>query len=205
MSLFKSALALSGGSARGLAHLGVLQEIEQSNLKFDLITGTSMGALIGGLYALYGNSARVVETFQELFASKIFLKTASSAVDEAPAFVGHEGFFNRFIWLFRQGIFYTRTLLQMELVSEELFEELLATLIPDLLIEELPVRFAAVTMDLQTGEEVVLTRGALRRAIAASIAIPGIFPPVNIGRRTLVDGGWVDNVPVAVRSNNCFI
>ena len=197
MSLFKSALALSGGSARGLAHLGVIQEIEQQNLKFDLIVGTSMGAVIGGLYAFFGNLALVVESFRDLFGNKLFLKTASSALDEGPVFVGHDGFFNRFMWLFRQGVFYTRTVLQMDLVGEELFEELLSMLIPDVLIEELPVRFAAVAMDLQTGEEVVLTRGSLRRAIAASIAIPGIFPPVKTGRRTLVDGGWADNVPVA--------
>lgn len=197
MSLFKSALALSGGSARGLAHLGVIQEIEQQNLKFDLIVGTSMGAVIGGLYAFFGNLAMVVESFRDLFGNKLFLKTASSALDEGPVFVGHDGFFNRFMWLFRQGVFYTRTVLQMDLVGEELLEELLSMLIPDVLIEELPVRFAAVAMDLQTGEEVVLTRGSLRRAIAASIAIPGIFPPVRVGLRTLVDGGWADNVPVA--------
>ena len=196
MSLFKSALALSGGSARGLSHLGVLQEIERSNLKFDLITGASMGALIGGLYALFGNPARVEESLKGLFSSRLFRKTAPIAMDDGQAFIGADGFFNRFIWLFRQGVFYTRTMLQMGLVGEELIEELVSMLIPDVLIEDLPVRFAAVAMDLETGEEVVLTRGALRRAIAASVAIPGIFPPVKTGQRTLVDGGWADNVPV---------
>ncbi|MDA8308581.1 MAG: patatin-like phospholipase family protein [Deltaproteobacteria bacterium] len=197
MSLFKSALALSGGSARGLSHLGVIQQIEKRNLKFDLIVGSSMGAMVGGLYAFFGNVDRVVESFNDLFGSKPFLKAASSAIDEGSAFMGPEGFFNRSIWLFRHGLFYTRTLLQMDLVGEELFEELLSMLIPDVLIEELPVRFAAVAMDLDTGEEVVLTRGPLRRAIAASVAIPGIFPPVKVGRRTLVDGGWADNVPAS--------
>lgn len=197
MSPFTSALALSGGSARGLTHLGVIQEIEREKLKFDLIVGTSMGAVIGGLYAFHGNSAKVVARFKELFGNKLFLKAAQNVMDEKTVFVGPDGYFNRFIWLFRQGVFYTRTMLQMDLVGEEPLEELLATLIPDVLIEELPVRFAAVTMDLHTGEEVVFTRGPLRRAIAASIAIPGIFPPVRAGLRTLVDGGWADNVPVA--------
>lgn len=197
MSRFKAALALSGGSARGLSHLGVIQEIERTNLKFDLIVGASMGAVIGGLYAWFEDSAKVIETLKNLFESKLFLKTASSAVDEESVFVGPEGFFNRFMWLFRQGVFYTRTMLQMDLVGEELFDELLAMLVPDVLIEDMPVRFAAVAMDLQTGEEVVLTKGPLRRAIAASIAIPGMFPPLQMGERTLVDGGWADNVPVA--------
>lgn len=197
MSRFKCALALSGGSARGLAHLGVIEEVERRNLKFDLIVGTSMGAVIGGLYASLGNLAGIVESLKNLFESRLFLKASSIAREEGTPFAGPEGYFNRFIWLFRQGVFYTRTMLQMDLVGEALSEELVSMLIPDVAIEELPVRFAATAMDLQTGEEVVLTRGSLRRAIAASMAIPGIFPPVKVGGRVLVDGGWADNVPVA--------
>jgi NTE family protein len=68
-------------------------------------------------------------------------------------------------------------------------------LIPEVLIEDLPVRFAAVAMDLVTGEEIVLTKGSLRRAIAASSSIPGVFPAIRINERMLVDGGWTDNVP----------
>lgn len=196
MALFRSALALSGGSARGLSHLGVIQEIERRNLQFDLIVGTSMGALIGGLYASLGRSDMVIDSLKKLFDSKLFVK-AASGVDEDSSVVGPDGFFNRFTWLFRQGVFYTRTILQMELVSENLFTELLAMVVPDVLIEDLPVPFAAVAMDMFTGEEIVLTKGPLRRAIAASSSIPGIFPPVQVDGRILVDGGWTDNVPAA--------
>ena len=70
-------------------------------------------------------------------------------------------------------------------------------LIPDVLIEDLPVPFAAVAMDLVTGDEIVITKGSLRKAVAASSAIPGLFPVIEINGRPLVDGGWVDNVPVA--------
>lgn len=175
----------------------MIQEIEKRHLRFDLIVGTSMGAVIGGLYAFFGNVDKVVESLEDLFGNELFLKTASSALDDEFTSTEPEGFLNRFIWLFKHGVLYTRTMLQMDLVGEELFEELLSMLIPDVLIEELPVRFAAVAMDLQTGEEVLLTRGSLRSAIAASIAIPGIFPPVKVGLRTLVDGGWADNVPAA--------
>ena len=108
-----------------------------------------------------------------------------------------DGFFNRFIWLFRRGVFLSRTMLQMELVAEDLYDGLFSMLIPEVLIEDLPVRFAAVAMDLLTGEEIVLTKGSLRRAVAASSSIPGMFPAIQINGRTLVDGGWTDNVPVA--------
>ena len=195
MSRFKSALALSGGSARALSHLGVIQEIERRKLKFDLIVGTSMGAVIGGLYAYFGDSAKVIERLKNLFESKLFLKTATNAVDEDFAFIGHDGFFNRFVWLFRQGVFYTRTVLHMELVADDLYDELFSMLIPDVLIEDLPIPFAAVAMDLRTGEEIVLTKGSLRRSIAASSSIPGMFPAIEINGRMLVDGGWADNVP----------
>ncbi len=197
MSRFKSALALSGGSARALSHLGVIQEIERRKLKFDLIVGTSMGAVIGGLYAYYGDSTKVLERLKNLFESELFLKTTSNAVDENHVSSGPDGFFNRFIWLFRKGVFLSHTMLRMELVAEDLYGELFATLMPDVLIEELPVRFAAVAMDLQTGEEIILTRGSLRRAVAASSSIPGMFPVIEINGRTLVDGGWADNVPAA--------
>jgi NTE family protein len=85
----------------------------------------------------------------------------------------------------------------MELVANDLYDGLLSILIPDVLIEDLGVPFAAVAMDLWTGEEIVLTKGSLRRAIAASSSIPGMFPAIQINGRTLVDGGWTDNVPVA--------
>ncbi|MGP8088680.1 MAG: patatin-like phospholipase family protein [Syntrophobacteraceae bacterium] len=195
MSRFISALALSGGSARALSHLGVIQEIERRNLKFDLIVGTSMGAVIGGMYACFGDSTRVIERLKNLFESELFLKTSSIAVDEDLVFTGLHGFINRFMWLFRQGVFYTRTMFKMELVAYDLYDGLLSMLIPEVLIEDLPVRFAAVAMDLATGEEIVLTKGSLRRAVAASSSIPGVFPAIRINERMLVDGGWTDNVP----------
>ena len=195
MSRFKSALALSGGSARALSHLGVIQEIERRKLKFDLIVGTSMGAVIGGLYACFGDSARILERLKNLFESELFLKTGFNAVDEDFVFASPDGFFNRFMWLFRQGVFYTRTMLHMELVADDIYDGMLSILIPDVLIEDLRVPFAAVAMDLRTGEEIVLTRGSLRRAIAASSSIPGMFPAIQINGRMLVDGGWADNVP----------
>ncbi|MGC9965123.1 MAG: patatin-like phospholipase family protein [Syntrophobacteraceae bacterium] len=197
MSRFKSALVLSGGSARALSHLGVIQGIERAGLRFEMIVGTSMGAVIGGLYACYEDSARVIDRLKNLFESELFIKAASNAANEKYVFLSQDGFFNRFVWLFRQGVFYSHTMLRMELVTEDIYERLIAALVPDVLIEDLPVRFAAVAMDLMTGEEVVLTKGSLRRAVAASSSIPGFFPAVQINGRSLVDGGWTNNVPAA--------
>jgi NTE family protein len=83
------------------------------------------------------------------------------------------------------------------MVSEEDYLKIMSNLIPEHSIERLTIPFAAVAMDLASGEEVVLTRGSLLKAVSASSAIPGILPAVRHEGRTLVDGGWVDNVPVA--------
>lgn len=196
-SHFKSALVLSGGSARALAHLGVIEELERRKIEIDMIVGASMGAIIGGLYAYYGDADVVIAKLRELFASDVFLKSASAVSDDGGGQPGQDGFFNRFIQLFRRGVYYTHSMVRSELVSEDLYSEIFEMLMPDILIEDLPVPFAAVTMDLVTGDEIVITKGPLRRAVAASSAIPGIFPVIEINGRPLVDGGWVDNVPVA--------
>ncbi len=195
--LFKSALVLSGGSARALSHLGVLEVIQRRKMEVDLIVGSSMGALIGGLFAYYRDPARIIARLGGVFKSDLFIRTSSVIAAEEHPQLGPDGFFNRFIWLFRKGVYYTHTMIRKEMVPEGLYEEIIAALVPDIFIEDLPIPFACVAMDLLTGDEIIISKGPLRRAIAASSAIPGLFPVVEIDGRPLVDGGWVDNVPVA--------
>lgn len=194
---FKSALVLSGGSARGLSHLGVLERLERHRVKIDMIVGSSMGSIIGALYAYYRDPSMVVARLRRVFESDLFTRTVTMVAAEDTPQLGADGFFNRFMWLFRKGVYYTHSMLRTELISVELYEEIMAILIPDARIEELPIPFAAIAMDLMTGEEIVITRGSLRSAVAASSAIPGLLPAVRMNERWLVDGGWVDNVPVA--------
>lgn len=193
---FKTALALSGGSARALTHLGVIEELRKNGIQIDLIVGTSMGAIIGALYAYYGSVIPVLEKMKKLLGSELFLKAVSVASEEVPK-VAPESVLNRFVWLFRKSVYYTHSILRPTLVSEETYLQIMSELIPEYAIENLTIPFAAVTMDLLNGEEIVLTKGSLLKAVSASSAIPGILPAVKINGRTLVDGGWVDNVPVA--------
>lgn len=193
---FKTALVLSGGSARALAHLGVLQELEKHDLQVDLIVGTSMGAIIGALYAYYGNIGAVLDRMRQLVGSDLFLR-AVSAANKDEFRLASDSFINRFVWLFKSGIYCTQSVIQPTMVSEEDYLKIMSDLIPEYPMESLTLPFATVAMDLASGEEVVLTRGSLLKAVSASSAIPGILPPVRHEGRTLVDGGWVDNVPVA--------
>ena len=194
--VFKTALVLSGGSARALTHLGVLEEIERHGLPVDIVVGTSMGAIIGALYALYGSTAPILERLRRLVGSDLFLKAVSVAGSDSLQ-VAADNTLNRFIWLFKSGIYCTQSVMQSTMVSESDYLKIMSDLIPDVSMDELKIPFAAVAMDLISGEEIVLAGGSLLAAVSASAAIPGILPSVTLHGRRLVDGGWVDNVPVA--------
>lgn len=193
---FKTALVLSGGGSRALAHLGVLDELLNLGARIDLVVGTSMGAIVGGLYAYHGDMAIVMQKMREFLQSDLFVETLSKATSGAED-EGGEKLLERLVGLFRKGIYYTYSIVKSALVSEQAYLEVMSELIPAHPIEKLRVPFAAVAMDIVSGEEVVLRTGCLRESIAASAAIPGVLPPVRREGRHLVDGGWVDNVPVA--------
>lgn len=193
---FKTALVLSGGGSRALAHLGVLDELVNHGIGIDLIVGTSMGAIIGGLYAYHGDMAIVLRKIREFLQSELFVETLSRATSGVED-DGSENLLERFVGLFRKGIYYTYSIVKSAMVSEQAYLQVMSELIPAHLIERLRVPFAAVAMDVVSGEEVVMRTGCLRQSIAASAAIPGVLPPVQRDGRHLVDGGWVDNVPVA--------
>ena len=161
----KVALVLSGGAARGLAHIGVIEELEARGYEITSIAGTSMGALIGGVYAT-GRLTALKDYIYTLDKSKLF-----RMID---------------FTLSKQG------LIKGERVLNKMRE-----LVPDLLIEDLSIPYAAVAVDLIHREEVVFRSGSLYHAIRASISIPSIFTPVKEENRLLVDGGLLNNLPMA--------
>ncbi|SMC16910.1 NTE family protein [Desulfacinum hydrothermale DSM 13146] len=190
----KTGLVLSGGAARALAHLGALQALDEMKLPVHVLVGTSMGAIIGALYAHYGSAEAVYQKIHTFVESERFHSTLSFAVDESKATSTHS-LFERFGQQIRKGYFYTRLVTQPSLVPEDDYWRLLSDLVPDVRIEDLPVPFGAVALDILTGDEVVFTKGPLLRALGASASIPGMGPPVRYRGRLLVDGGWIDNVP----------
>ncbi len=160
----KVSLVLSGGGARGIAHIGVIEELEKQGYEIKSLCGTSMGALVGGIYAL-------------------------GKLDEFKT------------WLFTLDKIKVFKLVDFSFTSQGLIkgDRIIKTLkefIPDKNIEELPLLFAAVAVDLLKKEEVVFTKGSLYEALRASISIPTIFTPVNLGNTLLVDGGILNNIPV---------
>ena len=161
------ALVLSGGSARGFAHLGVLRVLEREDLRPDVVVGTSVGAVVGALYA----AGRSVVEIEALFA--------------------------RIDWPTLIDIDAVRTLFGgMGLARGERLEQYLRQAIPARL-QDLQVPFAAVATDLRTGESVLLNHGDTARALRASLSVPGFYEPVSVGDRLLGDGQVVSPLPVS--------
>lgn len=187
-------LALGGGAARGLAHVGVLRVFEQEKIPVDVLTGTSMGAILGGAWAALGDVDALDRRVREVLESEEFRKNRLNFLKETRERKG--GLLFSMTNLVKKGIFYGVSTLRPSFLSAEEFARSLEAILPDVAIDELPLAFGAVALDIDAAREVVLTEGSLRRAAKASSAIPGILPPVSLDRHVLIDGGWVDKVPV---------
>jgi NTE family protein len=199
MSRFcKIGLALGGGGARGLAHLGILQKLEQAEIPVDFLTGTSMGALVAAVYAQDPSAERAADRFRAYLASDEFKKTNPEFLrttnrEDLPRW---DGMFQRFASFIRKGIFYSQSLTRQAPISEENFARNINFLLEDKSLEDTAIPLAVAALDLKSCQEVVLQKGSIRQAVSASCAIPGILPPVRIQGWELVDGGWIDRVPV---------
>ena len=189
----RTALVLSGGGAKGLAHIGVLQVLDSLGIRPDLIVGTSMGAIIGALYAS-GYDARQIDSLARALPvsdlAQPFRGPAPHPWDHRIPLVfmvrGRNGF------EFQTGIV-DETRPNARLNAAMLRGNLLARG----QFDRLPIPFRAVATDLRDRSTVVLADGDLARAVRASSAIPLVFPPVIIGSAVLVDGGLSANIPAA--------
>lgn len=191
-------LVLSGGGARGGAHVGVLKALEELGIQIDYIAGTSMGAIVGGFYAA-GYSAEQIEqimlemNWDAAFSDKPSRKdqTMRKKELEADFFIPYRLGFNKGSLQLPLGVIEGQHL-------DQIFQRILlpAEGIND--FDRLPIPFRAVATDLVTGKEVVLSDGSLSDALRASMSVPGVFAPVRLGDRLLVDGGMANNLPVNV-------
>ncbi|MBI4161402.1 MAG: patatin-like phospholipase family protein [Acidobacteria bacterium] len=190
----KIALALGGGAARGLAHIGVLQVLEEEQIPVHLITGTSVGALVGGVYARTLSARLTREKFTAFARSREFRRSAFDFLRESRK--NRPGVLYSLKTLFKRGIFYGTSMTRASFISAENFEHNINSLVDDVDFRDAGIGFAALAVCLSTGEEVILREGSLRRAVKASCAIPGVLPPVEFDGRLLIDGGWLNKVPV---------
>ena len=151
-------LALGGGASRGIAHIGAIKAFEENNIKFDFIAGTSVGSVIGCMYAAGKTSDEILKVaklleVKDIRKSKFFMPSKTDGIQK--------------------------------LIKDNLGDVDIST-IPN---------FCAVAVDLISAQEVIITKGNLPKAIAASCAIPGVFDPVEFNEMHLVDGGLQNNIP----------
>ncbi len=188
-------LALSGGGTRGLAHIGVLEAIQEQGIPIAGIVGTSMGSIIGGLAASGYTPAELRHVIEELDLTNLLSEKTNPIFVPLPSDSVSPR--NKVPWvMLNQAGDVVGPLGGMSGVKLlERFAQL-ASRIQVIRFDELPIPFAAVATDLETGEKVVLRSGSLASAMRASMAIPALFDPWPMGDRLLVDGGLVSNLPV---------
>jgi NTE family protein/lysophospholipid hydrolase len=164
-------LVLSGGGARGIAHVGVIAALVEAGVAIDYVCGTSMGAIFGAGLALGFDVDRMQRELHELFSSPFAL--------------------------------YDLTIPISSLLAGRKLDRVLHEQLGDADIEDLWLPFFCVSTDLAHAKMIVHERGCLWKSVRASSSIPGIFPPLPLDGRTLVDGGLVDNLPIDVIADRC--
>ena len=191
-------LVLGGGGARGAAHIGVLRELERMRVPIDAIAGTSMGAIVGGLYA----SGMSVAELEELVAEMDWADAMSDEPDRSDLRFRRKQDARDYPIDLDIGLERGRPKLPLGLVQGQKLDLILRNLtvpvshIKD--FDELPIPFRAIASDIETGEMHVMESGDLARAIRASMSVPAALAPVRVDGHLLVDGGLVGNLPVDI-------
>jgi len=187
ISFFKrkinNGVVLLGGGARGLAHIGFLQSLKENKIKIDLICGTSMGGIVGGLYA-YGYEPQELKEMAINFDYKSLMN-----LPKIPFNIKTKNIFELIVLTS-----YSKIVKKDE--EEDKIENILKSLTKEESIENLKTKFFCVAADLLSGKEVIFDRGPLYKALRATMSYPFIFEPVYYNKMLLIDGGVVDNAPV---------
>jgi NTE family protein len=191
-------LALSGGGARGSAHVGVLRMLDELGVPVDYIAGTSMGSIIGALYA----SGYTADGIQRVLDTMDWETALTDRPDRIYRTMRRKELESDLLIPYRLGFNKGSLELPLGVIEGQHLDQVLHHLLMPVVdirsFDELEIPFRAVATDLVSGEEVVLSSGSLPNALRASMSVPGVFAPVDIDGRLLVDGGMSNNLPVSV-------
>jgi len=198
MSSFKVSLNLSGGGARGLAHIGVIQALVEHKIEYDLIVGVSMGAIVGANYAHTNNINKVYNKLNNHLHSEDFqdsLLGSWRSVDNNGN-QSKRSLLNKINNLYRQTGLIGRLLLSRSILSDEDIEKAVLPIIPDIDFEDFQIPFVCTAVDLSHGKTEIFFNGPVQEKILASASMPLVFPPVSINNSYFIDGGVLDRVGV---------
>ncbi len=195
MSRQSISLALGGGGARGITHLGVLRVFEEENIVPSFIAGTSMGAVIGAMFARYRDTREMEERIANLVNSEFLHKAGLDSYASSDTTLQKRGLEYVFGRL-RQNVQLTRVFTRSGTIPVEWLREAMEILVDDVDIADLSIPFCAVATDINTAKPVLFQSGPVRTALTASSAIPGVFTPFELNDMKLVDGGASYLTPV---------
>ena len=191
----KVAVVLSGGGAKGMAHIGVLKVIEEAGLPIDIITGTSMGSIVGGLYAIGYNANALDSVVRTQDWSYVITDKENLTQQSLEDRKKHYTYAINTSFTLRKRVKAAGGFIRGKNLTE-LFQKLCAGYTDSLdFTRDLPIPFACVATDVMDNTEYDFFSGRLPQAIRASMAIPAVFAPVRLGDRVLVDGGLRNNYP----------
>ncbi|MGH7595490.1 MAG: patatin-like phospholipase family protein [bacterium] len=189
----KVGLALGGGGARGLAHVGVLKVLEAHQIPIDMIAGTSIGAIIGAFYALHPEAGKLEERAKAFVQAPEFQESGLDLFKKKKA---AENFFGQVAKYVKERVVINLAHSRTSLVGGWRVSRAVEFMLEDQTFEQCRIPFACVAADLMNGEEVIFRKGSLRQAVSASMSIPGFLPPLMHDGHLLVDGAVVAPVPV---------
>ncbi len=191
----KVALVLSGGGARGFAHIPVIEAVEEAGIPIDIVLGTSMGSLVGGLYAAGYSPQDIRNLIDQHRMVELFASTPLPPRPKA-SLLNDPHYYNLFqIGLDQKGVGAASGMLGDQKILQMLNGALSRVAVLEN-FDELEIPFRAIGADLVSGERIVFSGGSIVTAIRSSISIPGVFAPYPVDGRLVVDGGVVDNLPI---------
>jgi NTE family protein len=190
-------LALGGGGARGLAHIGVLRVFEKESIPIHILVGTSIGALIGAAYAVGYATLEIEKQFDAFLESDIFMESALKSIKEVQV-SRKMSLSHRFQAFFKNRYLLAQAIFRPGLLHTDDFQSMIDFFLPNVGIQDTQIPFRAVATDLVSGEPVVISRGPIRQAVMASCAVPGAVSPMKHDGMLLADGGIIYMVPTDI-------
>ncbi len=184
-------IALGGGGAKGLAHIGVIEVLEENGIRPQFVAGTSIGSIIGAIYCLSGTADSLKQKAMQMIYSEEFKN-----LELDKFYTDAENIFERFKRELFEKFYFGALLFKKSHSKSEAIRKLYSDLFGNKTFEDCKIAFTCNALDIQSGDEVIFKSGALAEAVRASCAIPGIFPPFIKDNKILVDGGVIDNIPI---------
>lgn len=195
-------LALGGGGARGLAHLGVVEVLQSAGYSIQRIVGVSMGSLIGAMVATGKNPKELRAKALRYLLSEKFRKHQQTLFgmegDSSEQETSYFGWYHRIEQFLKANHLFRRVVTQPGMLPGILLEDVMLHLLEEKNIEELPIPLSVVAVDLVSGHQVIIEKGPVREAVQGSSSLPGIFPPVFFNEMQLCDTGTFCSLPARI-------